>query len=143
LTSRSWREGFYYEPTVDWDWLVQHQTGLIVLSGCQGSALFTAAVGGKHVPEAEAGYRRALQVARWFSERLDDFYVEVQAFPELKSTRLANPILGRIAHAIQRPLVATMDCHYTAPEEAEIQKILHNVRPGEQRTLEEMEQAWG
>ena len=36
-----------------------------------------------------------------------------------------------------------MDVHYTAPEEAEIQKILHNVRPGESRTLEEMEQDWG
>jgi DNA polymerase-3 subunit alpha len=143
LTSRSWREGFYYEPTVDWDWLVEHQKGLIVLSGCQGSALFTAAVGGKHVAPEEAGVARALRVARWFSERLDDFYIEVQAFPELESTRTANPILASIAERVGRPLVATLDIHYTAPEEAEIQKILHNVRPGENRTLEEMEQSWG
>lgn len=143
LTTRSWREGFYYEPTVDWNWLVEHQQGLVVLSGCQGSALFTACVGGKHVDPKEAGYRRGLKVARWFSERLDDFYIEVQAFPELNQTRVANPILARIASEIHRPLVATMDVHYTAPEEAEIQKILHNVRPGENRTLEEMEQSWG
>jgi DNA polymerase-3 subunit alpha len=143
LTTKSWREGFYYEPTVDWDWLVQYQKGLIVLSGCQGSALFTAAVGGKHVAPEEAGPERALRVARWFSDRLDDFYIEVQAFPELESTRRANPILAAIGERIGRPLVATMDVHYTAPEEAEIQKILHNVRPGEQRTLEEMERDWG
>jgi DNA polymerase-3 subunit alpha len=143
LTTRSWKEGFYYEPTVDWNWLVSHQEGLIVLSGCQGSALFTACVGGKHVEASESGFRRALKVGRWFSERLDDFYIEVQAFPELDATCLANPILARVADALHRPLVATMDVHYTVPEEAEIQKILHNVRPGEKRTLEEMEQDWG
>jgi DNA polymerase-3 subunit alpha len=36
-----------------------------------------------------------------------------------------------------------MDCHYTALAEAEVQKILHNLRPGEKRTLEEMERDWG
>lgn len=143
LTSRSWREGFYYEPTVDWNWLVEHQKGLVILSGCQGSALFTAAVGGKHVAPEEAGFERALSVASWFSERIDDFYIEVQAFPELESTRTANPILAAIGERVGRPLVATLDIHYTAPEETEIQKILHNVRPGEKRTLEEMEQSWG
>jgi len=143
LVSRSWREGFYYEPTVDWRWLVEHQRGLIVLSGCQGSALFTAMVGGKHVPEDEAGYRRGLSVARWMARRLDDFYIEVQAFPELAATRRANPLLARAARAIGNPLVATMDCHYTAPEEAELQAVLHNIRPGEQRTLESQMQDWG
>jgi len=143
LTTRSWREGFYYEPTVDWNWLVEHREGLVILSGCQGSALFTAAVGGKHVAPEEAGFKRALRVARWFTERFDDFYIEVQAFPELESTWLANPILATVAKRVRRPLVATLDIHYTAPEEAEIQKILHNVRPGESRTLEEQEQDWG
>lgn len=143
LTNRSWREGFYHDPTVDWSWLPEHQDGLVILSGCQGSALFTALVGGKHVPETEAGYSRALRVARWMADRFQDFYVEVQAFPELDKARRANPLLARIARAIHRPLVATMDCHYTAPEEGEVQQLLHACRPGEQRTLEQMEQDWG
>lgn len=143
LVTMSWKEGFYHEPTVDWNWLVENQKGLIVLSGCAGSALFTACVGGKHVQEDEASYRRGLSVARWMAKRFDDFYIEVQAFPELEKTRMANPILARIAHRIRRPLVATMDCHYTIPEEAEVQKILHGVRPGEKRTVEELEQSWG
>lgn len=143
LVTRSWQEGFHYEPTVDWRWLVGAQEGLVILSGCQGSALFTAMVGGKHVSEEEAGYSRGLQVARWFDQHFDDFYVEVQAFPELEMTRKANPMLARVATAIGRPLVATMDVHYTAPEEAEIQQILHNVRPGEKRTLEEQVRDWG
>lgn len=143
LVTLSWEQGFYYEPTVDWRWLAQHQKGLIILSGCQGSALFTAMVGGKHVEESDAGYDRGLKVAEWFDRRFDDFYVEVQAFPELEKTRRANPLLARVARAIGRPLVATMDCHYTAPEEAEVQQILHNVRPGEKRSLEDMEREWG
>lgn len=143
LVTRSWAEGFYHEPTVDWDWLVEHQRGLVVLSGCSGSALFTALVGGKHVPEEEASYRRGLRVARWMSERFDDFFIEVQAFPELEKTCQANPMLAQIARVIRRPLVATLDCHYTIPEEAEVQKVLHGVRPGEKRTVEELEQSWG
>jgi DNA polymerase-3 subunit alpha len=143
LVTMSWREGFHYEPTVDWRWLVEHQKGLVVLSGCQGSALFTAMVGGKHVEPEDASYRRGLAVAKWFDKNFDDFYVEVQGFPELPETCRANPMLARVAAAIKRPLVATLDCHYTAPEEAEIQKILHNVRPGEKRTLEEQVQSWG
>jgi Zierdtviridae DNA polymerase len=143
LVQRSWREGFYYEPTVDWNWLTEHQKGLVILSGCSGSALFTAAVGGKHVGEDQAGPERALRVARWMANRFDDFYIEVQAFPELERTRLANPILADCAQQLGTPLVATMDCHYTIPEESEIQKVLHGVRPGERRTVEELEQSWG
>jgi DNA polymerase III subunit alpha len=143
LISRSWREGFYYEPTVDPRWLVEHKEGLIILSGCQGSALFTALVGGKHVEEKDASYQRGLRVARWFAERFDDYFVEVQAFPELEKTRQANPLLARIASEIRRPLVATMDVHYTAPEEAELQAVLHNVRPGTKQTLEEQVRDWG
>ena len=143
LLTRSWAEGFYYEPTVDPRWLVEHQEGLVVLSGCLGSALVTALVGGKHVDESEAGYERGLRVARWFDARLDDYYIEVQAFPELEKTRTANPMLARIAKQIRRPLVATMDCHYTAPEETEVQQVLHAVRPGERRTVEDLVRDWG
>lgn len=143
LVNMSWSKGFYYEPTVDWRWLVRHQKGLIILSGCSGSALFTAMVGGKHVKEEDASYARGLKVAKWLDGRFDDLFIEVQAFPELEKTCRANPMLARVASDIGRPLVATMDCHYTAPEEAEIQKILHSVRPGEQRTAEEMERDWG
>lgn len=143
LVSRSWADGFYHEPTVDPRWLVDMQEGLVVLSGCQGSALFTACVGGKHVADEDAGYKRGLRVAKWFSDRLDDYFVEVQAFPELAKTCTANPMLASIAKRIGRPLVATMDCHYTAPEEVEIQKVLHNVRPGNKRTLEDQVRDWG
>lgn len=98
LVSKSWAEGFYYDPTVSWQMLNAHKKGLVVLSGCQGSLLFCSAVGGKLIEPADASPRRALEVARRFKAAFgNNYYIEVQAFPELDSTRLANPILAGIA----------------------------------------------
>ncbi len=144
LVSRSWAEGFYHDPTVDPRWLVEHRAGLIILSGCLGSALATAFIGGKHVEEEDASYRRGKRVAQWFKQRFGDaYFLEVQAFPELEKTRTLNPMIERCGRELGIPLVATMDVHYTAPEEQEIQKILHNVRPGSKKTLEEQVRDWG
>jgi DNA polymerase-3 subunit alpha len=144
LVTATFSEGFHYEPTADWKMVEQHKDGLIVLSGCQGSALFTSLVGGKHIPEAEASYARAKRLARAFKKHLGDaYYIEIQAFPELEKTRLANPMLAQIGQELGIPVVATFDCHYTVPEEKEMQQILHNLRPGERRTLEDMAREWG
>jgi DNA polymerase-3 subunit alpha len=144
LVSETYSGGFYYEPTADGKMLAKHGDGLIVLSGCQGSALFTAAVGGKHVDEGDASYGAARRVAGQFKRQFGDaYYIEVQAFPELEKTNQANPMLARIAEELSIPLVVTFDCHYTVPEEKEMQKILHNLRPGEKRSLEDMAREWG
>lgn len=144
LVSKSWAEGFYYEPTVSYKWLKQYSQGIICLSGCQGSALFTALVGGKFVDPADASYARGKKVAKFFKKIYGDrFFLEVQAFPELDKSCKANPMIERLGRELGIRLVATMDCHYTAPEEQEIQKLLHNVRPGEKRTLEDMVRDWG
>lgn len=144
LVTRSWRDGYYYEPTVSWRMLNEHKKGLIVLSGCQGSLLFCSAVGGKLVADDDASERRATEVARKFKQAFGDaYYIEVQAFPELAKTCAANPILARIAKRLNIGLVATMDCHYTSLEEREVQKVLHAARPGESRTLEEQVREWG
>lgn len=142
LVSRSWMEGFYYEPTVDGGLLAEHRSGLVVLSGCQGSLLFTSLVGGKHVPVRDASYQRARSVARRFKRTFDgSYFIEVQAFPELGSTCQANPLLARIAKELRIPLVATLDCHYTIPTEREMQKVLHSVRNA--GTVEEVAREWG
>jgi len=144
LVSDTFSRGFYYEPTADGKMLAAHKRGLVILSGCQGSALFTAAVGGKHVTEADASYGRARRLAsQYLREFGDSYYIEVQAFPELDKTRQANGMLVRIAEELRIPYVVTFDCHYTIPEEKEMQQILHNLRPGEKRSLEDMAREWG
>jgi len=144
LVSSTYSDGFYYEPTADGKMLAAHKEGLVVLSGCQGSALFTALVGGKHVAEEDASYERAKRVASQFKRALGDrYYIELQAFPELQKTCQANPLLVQIANELKIPYVVTFDCHYTVPEEKEMQQILHNLRPGEKRSLEDMAREWG
>jgi DNA polymerase III subunit alpha len=144
LVTQSFAKGFYHEPTVDGNMLHEYRRGLVVLSGCNGSLLSTSLVGGKLVPPEQAGYHRGLLVAERFQRAFgSNYYLEVQAFPELEDVCRSNVMKERISKRLGIPLVATLDCHYTAPTESEIQKILHNVRPGEKRTLEEMERSWG
>jgi DNA polymerase-3 subunit alpha len=144
LVTMSFAEGFYYEPTISGDMLYKHRKGLIILSGCQGSLLFCSAVGGKLIEEKDASYKRARTVARWFKSRFGDaYYIEVQGFPELDKTKQFAPLAENLSTELGIGLVGSMDCHYTAPEEMELQKVLHNVRPGEKRTLEEQVRSWG
>lgn len=143
LVTRSWEEGFYYEPTISNEMLTDNSEGLYILSGCQGSLLATSLIGGKLIDPADASYRRGLRVAQRFKASFGDrYFLEVQAFPELEKTRQLNPLLERIARVTGLPLLADMDIHYTTPEEAEVQKILHAARPGERRTVEDLEQSW-
>jgi DNA polymerase-3 subunit alpha len=136
--------GFRYEPTVNMRTLVKYKKGLIIMSGCSGSLLFCSLVGGKGLDPSEASYKRGLRVARLFKREFgENYYVECQGFPELPDHRRAAKLLVRVARAIRSRLVGSMDCHYTALEEAEVQKILHNLRPGEKRTIEEQARSWG
>lgn len=144
LVSRGWAEGFYYEPTVSGGMLADHAKGLVVLSGCQGSLLATSLIGGKNVAEADASYARAKRVARRFKRVLGDaFYLEVQAFPELEKSKQINQAYERLSRELKIPLVATGDIHYTQPSEAEMQQILHNVRGGGKKTMEQQAKEWG
>jgi Zierdtviridae DNA polymerase len=144
IVTRGWDEGFYYEPTVNGSMLADNRDGLIILSGCTGSLLATSLIGGKLIDEKDASYQRGKRVAqkmrRFFG---DNYYLEVQAFPELEKTVKLNGMISQLSKELKVPMVATMDCHYTKPEEGEIQAILHNMRPGEKRTFEDQIRSWG
>ena len=143
VVSRGFSEGFYYEPTVSGQMLGEHREGLVVLSGCQGSLLATSLIGGKNVPVEEASYARAKRTAARMKGALgDSYYLEVQAFPELEKTRGINTGFSRMSEELGIPLVATLDAHYTLPEEGEVQAILHNLRPGKRQSIEDQMRNW-
>lgn len=141
VVSKGW-DNYYYEPTVDGQTLADHRKGLIVLSGCTGSLLSTSLIGGKNVELADASYARAREVARRFKRTFGDaYYLEVQMFPELENVRIINEAWERLSRELGIPLVATGDCHYTVPDESEMQVILHSV--GRNKTPEQLQQSWG
>ena len=107
-----------------------------MLPGCTGGELSSHIVGGKGVPEESIDWPNALRVAEWWKDNLPDgrYFLEVQQFPELETTRAINPQLARMAAKLQLPLIATGDCHYPRPEDSYMQQILHNVRGGFRET---------
>jgi DNA polymerase III subunit alpha len=144
LVGKTYSEGFYYEPTASGAMLSEYRRGLIILSGCQGSLLFTSLVGGKNIDPSVASYRRGKRVAARFKRTFgDNYYLEVQAFPELELTVEANKMIAHISRELGIPMVASVDCHYTLPTEKEIQQVLHNVRGGGKQSLEEQARSWG
>jgi DNA polymerase III subunit alpha len=135
---------FYYSPTVNYQDLLRFRKGLIIMSGCTGSLLACSAIGGKNIPPNAASYKRALRVAKIFQRDFGDaYYLEVQAFPELDNVKRLNVMYERISLETGIPLVGTGDVHYTKPSENEMQKILHNVRGGNKKTVEQMAMEWG
>lgn len=144
MVSRGFAEGFYSEPTVDGEIFADHMDGVIALSGCQSSLLATSMIGGKNIDPADASFARAKRVAEKMRDAMGDrYYLEVQAFPELDKTVQINTGIARISAETGIPMVATLDAHYTKPEDGEIQAILHNLRPGKRQTIEEQMRNWG
>lgn len=107
LSSRSYLEGYYMKPRVDWELLSQHSEGMIVTSGCLGGQVL------QHMMRGED--KEALLKASLFQDIFgkDNFFVEIQdhGIPDQHKT---NPKLMRLAKKLGAPLVATNDSHYTA-----------------------------
>lgn len=126
LVTRSWAEGFYRWPTVSGEMLRDHNSGLIVTSGCADGLLACSLLGGKGIEPAYASEKRAIGVIRQYKRLFGDrYYLECQRFPELDRTRAINSWLAEASRRTGVPLVATADVHYPFPNNNQMQKILH------------------
>jgi len=145
LVTQSWRD-FYKWPTIYLKYLEQYNDGLIVLSGCADSQLSSTLLGGKYYGEKrltyeEGHFKSACRLVRWFKNVLGDrYYIETQAFPDLKRTCILNQAFEKISNECGVPLVATCDCHYLSPADNEIQKILHASHRGS--SVSQVEASW-
>lgn len=148
--TRSYKQ-FHYHPTMTSADVAEFSEGLIVLSGCSGSYMACTLIGGKgfSVPETTADKWAAYESAGIMAEHFDKlmpgrFYLEVQVFPELESTRKINAAYARLSRETGIPLAATMDVHYPRPEDNEMQVILHSCGPQGrgQASADEMLRRW-
>jgi DNA polymerase-3 subunit alpha len=116
LTTRSWLDGYYYQPRIDRELLAEKNAGLIALSACLGGEVAA--------PIVKDDYDGAKANAAWYKEVFGDrYYVEIQEHG-LKEDVRVNPELIRLARELDLPLVATNDSHYTTKDEAEKQDLL-------------------
>lgn len=143
VVTKSW-DNFRYKPTTTGDILADHHEGLIVTSGCLGSRLASALLGGKGEEEHRADLRAAGRVASQFKEIFGDrYYLEVQAHPLLDKQKAANQAYARLSRKLDIPIVVGGDVHYPDPGDQDIYPLLHAIaRGGRSNTVEAQSQSW-
>lgn len=128
LVSKAWVEGFYSKPRVDLDLLREHHEGLIALSACLAGEIPRALTRGDY----EGARKAALRYEGIFGR--GNFYLELQDHGMAEQKRI-NPQLIRLSRETGIPLVATNDCHYIAPEDSRMHRVLLCIQTG--RTIED------
>ena len=117
LVSKSYIEGFYKKPRIDWELLEEYHDGLIGLSSCLGGDIPQAFL--RNNPEKAKEI--ALRYKSVFGK--DSFFIELQDHG-LKSQKKLLPLLINLAEETGIGLVATNDAHYAKKEDAYLQEVL-------------------
>src|SRR3984957_1196098 len=104
LSSRAYREGFYYKPRIDKEILREHCAGLIATSACLGGEIPSV------LQKRDA--KSAKQIAETYLEIFgpDRFFIEVQK--HIKEQDAVNPELAELAKKLGIGMVATNDVHF-------------------------------
>ena len=125
LVSISHLEGFYYKPRLDKNVLREYGKGIIALTGCLGGEIPRTIIDDKPSSEAKAILEEYLSI---FGE--GNVFLEVQSHPEVPEQGKVNDFLKELSIASGVPRVATLDCHYLRPDDAEAQDALVCVSTG-------------
>ena len=123
LVSKSFTEGFYVKPRIDWDILHEHAEGLICLSGCvQGD------IPQKILKENyQAAKEKALELSGIFGA--DSFYLELQNHG-IEAEEASSTGLLRIHKETGIPIVVTNDAHYVKQSDSYNQDVLMCIQMG-------------
>ncbi len=128
LTSRSFIDGFYRKPRIDYELLEQYNEGLICLTACLGGEIQRKILTEK-VEEAE---KLAKKLKDIFGK--DRFYLEIQNHG-LKEEEIVAKGNIELSKKLDIPLVLTNDSHFLTKEDHEIQDIL--LRINQKKTINE------
>ena len=116
LQEYSFVENFYKKPRIDFETLIKHKEGLIVLTACLASTICQYIMNN----EISSAEEWALKLKKEFGE---DFYLEVQS-NEIPEQYHINKELIRIAKKLDIKFVATNDVHYVHKKDAYPHEIL-------------------
>lgn len=117
LVSLGYLEGFYYKPRVDKELLGKYHAGLIALSGCLKGEVNWYLLR----QNFDSAMRTAAQYQEIFGPK--NFYLEVMRTGQREQEQII-PTVVEISQVLDIPLVATNDCHYLKPEDAQAQDTL-------------------
>lgn len=138
LSSKSFLEGYYYKPRMDFELLAAHSEGIIATSGCLGG-LVPQLLGPDAVSEeGNKGTLRdfvsAVAAAGKFQDIFgrDNFFIEVQDHGLEAQKRIMGDLLD-VARRVDAPLLATNDAHYTHQGEHDAHDALLCIQTGSLR----------
>ena len=128
LSSKSYTEGFYKKPRIDYELLSKYSEGLICLTACISGEVNRRILEGKQ--------KEASKLAGKLNEifRKEDFYLEIQNH-NLKEEKIVAEGAYEISKKNNIPLVLTNDSHFLTKEDREAQDIL--LRIGIQKKISE------
>ncbi len=117
LTTLAHLKGYYYKPRIDWEALVAHKEGVIVLSGCFNGEIATYL----RAHDAEEAVELVKKYTSVFG---DDFYLEVWRHTHLPEAMRVSEKLIALGKLTGVSLVATQDAHYIHSTDNEAQDVL-------------------
>jgi DNA polymerase-3 subunit alpha len=117
LASRSFTEGFYRKPRIDYDLLEKHSDGLVCLTACLAGEVNRKILEGKE----DKAFALAGKLHEIF--RKEDFYLEIQDHGIPEQRTVAEAVIG-FSKRTGIPLVLTNDSHFLTKDDREAQDIL-------------------
>lgn len=121
LVSASNRDGYYYNPRMDFELLEKYSDGLICLSGCLGGEVQQAILN-DDLDWAEEAIERFIRI---FGK--DNFFLEAQNHEVEEEEKVRN-LLPKLAKKYGIKVVATNDFHYTNKEDKVVQNAIIAIR---------------
>lgn len=121
LATRSYKEGFYYKPRIDWKMLREHKEGLIIGSACMGGLLGIQNEDGSW-NEQEIWH----EIDRCVNDFGNDFYVEIHT-NQIPEQIVLNKLLYEICTNQNVPCIATCDAHYINKEDAWVHRYWNGI----------------
>jgi len=122
----SHRDGFYGKPRMDKEMLARLSRGIVASSACMGGVIAQRLW---DLRDGRATWNDVKNEALQFQEifGVGRFFLEIQ-LNESSSQTFINENLVRLSRETGIPLTATVDSHYTKPEEWEAQELLYMLR---------------
>ena len=130
LSSWAWTRGFYQKPRVNHEQLKKHKEGIFFTSCCYNSEIGQAFDHGGE----EAGFDMIEKYMAMFGKA---FFLEIMLL-DFKKQKPYDVFIMKASAKYNIPTIVTNDCHYSAPEDSHMQRLMLMIQT--QRTLKEIEE---
>lgn len=116
LSEKSFRDGFYHNPRVDFELLAQHSEGILGSSACLSSVVNANLLHGRY------DYAKKT-VAKFKDIYGENFFLEAM-YHGIPAEGAILPDIIKLGAEMNVPVVATNDAHYIKKEHAKSQEVL-------------------